>query len=92
MSPVFISKEFRVCYDSAIDNAFYAYKRDGGYIHFRKYLKTLMYSLDMNEGDKSKVLKTLANVVTVKDKEKHFSNLKCTFAIVHTDIICWLFS
>ena len=39
-----------------------------------------MYRLNINEGDKAKVLKTLANVVTAKDQEKHFSNLECTRA------------
>ena len=80
MSLGLLAKEFRVCYDSAVDDAFYAYKEDGGYIRFRKCPKTLLYRLDVEEGDEAKVLNTMANVVTVKDQEKHFSNLECTRA------------
>ena len=63
-----------------IDDAFYTYKEDGGYICFQKDPKTLIYSLDVNECDQAKVFKTLTNVVTVKDKEEHFYNLEYTRA------------
>ena len=75
-----LAKEFRVSYNSAIDDAFYAYKEDGGYIRFRKDQKTLMYTLSVNEYNEAKVMNTVASMVTVKDKQKHFSNLECTRA------------
>ena len=74
-----LAKEVRICYYSAVDDEFYAYKEDGGYI-FRKCPRILMYRLDVNEGDEAKVLKTLANLVIVKDQEKHFFNLVCNRA------------
>ena len=75
-----LAKEFRVCYTSTVDDAFYVYKENEGYIRFRRCPKTLMYCPDVNEGDKAKVFKTLVNIVTVKDQEKNFSNLECTRA------------
>ena len=46
----------------------------------RKCPKALLYRLDVEEGDEANVLNTMANVITVKDQEKHFSNLECTRA------------
>ena len=69
-----------ISYNFAIDDAFYAYKEDVGYIHIQKDPKTLMYTLNVNKCDEVKVLNTITNVVTVKDKQKHFSNLECARA------------
>ena len=69
-----LAKEFRVSYNSLINDVFYSYKEDRGYIRFQKDPKTLMYTLNVNKCDEAKVLNTLANVVMVKDKQKHSSN------------------
>ena len=69
VSLALLAKEFKVCYDSAIDNVFYAYKEDVGCIRFQKDPKTLTYTLNVNKYDKAKVLSTLTNVVTVKDRQ-----------------------
>ena len=83
ISLALLAKEYRVVYNSAIDDAFYVFNESGSYIRFRRFPKTFVYRLDITKSS-CKVMTT--TIVTAEEQKKHYSPLECTRAKAVRDI------
>jgi len=73
-----LSKEYRVTYDSFIDDAFYVFNEEGGYMRFSKSKRTNLYHCKILQNESGIVF----NVMTSEGNAKHFSPLEVTRAKV----------
>ena len=63
-----MTKLYRICFDSAVENAFYVFKDDGSYIKFERR-KNGLYMLDVDDGSDP------INLLTVQDQMEKFSEI-----------------
>ena len=71
-----LAQQYHVTYDSFIDDAFYVFDEEGGYLHFGRSATTNLYHTQIQRNNNA----VAYNVVTMEDTMKHFSPLEVTRA------------